>query len=443
MILIIGGGPAGRLGAMRLARAGRDVLLVERKKIGGQCLHHGCMMVCALNDVARVIRSCEELQDLGIMRGSPELSFPVLLREMGKAQYRIEQVLEEETRQAGVEILYGKEGRCSGSALSIDGERVSADAGIIATGSRPNVPPIPGISTRGVFTPHTLPAMEKLPQRMVIMGGGVMAAEFAYIFSAFGSEVTILCRSGFLRTLDPYLRDLAQKELPGVTIREQVEVEQVDRTGSSLILTCLEGEESITLESEALLIAAGLVPNGECAEGVKKGPEGEIVVDDHLRTSAPGIYACGDVTGPPYFTPVARMEGIVAADNILGRDRVMDYQFIPQAIALRHDIAFCGSLRGHVATVTAPGPAGPGSFWSVPTAATGSCRVAIDPETGSLAGVALAVPGGALIATYLAAMLHQGTRVQDLERLIEVHPSTDGVLPLLRYLAEWRERQKG
>lgn len=443
MILIIGGGPAGRLGAMRLARAGKEVLLVERRKIGGQCLHHGCMMVCALNDVARIIRSWEELRHLGVVKGSPELSFPALLQEMGKVQHRIEQVLVEETRQAGVDILDGKEGRCAGSTLFIDGERISAEAGIIATGSRPNVPSIPGISTKGVFTPHTLPTMEALPPRLMIMGGGVMAAEFAYIFSAFGSDVTILTRSKFLRTLDPYLRDMALKELPGVTIREQVSVEQLDRTGSTVHLTCQEKGERTTLEAEALLIAAGLVPNGECADDLRKGPEGEILVDDHLRTSAPGIYACGDVTGPPYLTPVARMEGIVAADNILGKDRVMDYRFVPQAIALRHDIAFCGRMKGKVATVSAPGPAGSGSFWSVPAAATGSCRVTIDPDTGALAGAALAVPGGALITTYLTAMLHLGIGVQELERIIEIHPSTDGVLPLIRYLAEWHEKQKG
>jgi dihydrolipoamide dehydrogenase (EC 1.8.1.4) len=327
MIVIIGGGPAGRLGAIRLANAGKEVLLLEKGKIGGQCLHYGCMVVCALNDAARWIRNGEQMQRLGIVSDVPPLSFGTLLREMQSIQQQIERVLDTETREAGVEIRYGIEGRCDGSTLYADGEQIPAEAAIIATGSRPAVPEIPGTGCSGVITPHTLGRLDTLPRRLTIIGGGIMSAEFAYAFRSFGSEVTILARSGFLRNLDQFLVTSAKRELEGITIRENTPVAAIERSGG--MLTVLGQGDRVLSEADVVLLASGLRPNAECVTGMRKGDLGEIAVDDHMRTTAPGIYACGDVTGPPYLTPVARMEGMVAADNILGRDRTMDYRRSP------------------------------------------------------------------------------------------------------------------
>ncbi|MDD1678920.1 MAG: NAD(P)/FAD-dependent oxidoreductase [Methanomicrobiales archaeon] len=440
MIVVIGGGPAGRLGAIRLAHAGKEVLLLEKKKIGGQCLHHGCMVVCALSDAARWIRSGEQLQQLGIASSTPAISFSTLIKEMQKIQGQIEAVLDEETRQAGVEIQYGVEGRCEGEALYVDGEQVPAEAGIIATGSRPIVLDIPGRERPGVITPHTLGSLETLPLRLTIIGGGIMSAEFAYAFSAFGSEVTIIARSGFLRTLDPLLRRGARTDLEGVIIRENTPVTAIERSGGLLSVRGRDDEE--LSEAEVVLMASGLRPNAECARGLRKGDLGEIVVDDHLRTSVPGIYAAGDVAGPPYLTPVARMEGMIAADNILGKERQMDYRAIPQSISLSRDFMFCGEPSEDTAAIGSPAPAGPGSFWAVPSRNTGTARLMIQGESGELEGVRLIAPGGSLIGAYLSALIRRGCTVTELEDLIEVHPNTDGILPLIRYMGEWNKKRK-
>jgi dihydrolipoamide dehydrogenase len=439
MIVVIGGGPAGRLGAIRLAHAGKEVLLLEKKKIGGQCLHYGCMVVCALNDAARWIRNGEQLQRLGIVPDIPAISFGVLLNEMRKIQQQIETVLDEETHEAGVDIRYGVEGRCEGDTVYAGGERVPAEAGIIATGSRPVIPEIPGRDNPGVITPHTLEGLGALPRRLTIIGGGIMSAELAYVFQAFGSEVTILSRSGFLRTLDPFLARAARKDLKGVTIVEHVSVSAIERTGG--LLNVLGPDGQMLSEADVILLASGLRPNGECATGLEKGELGEIVVDDQMRTSVPGIYACGDVTGPPYLTPVARMEGIIAADNILGRERKMDYRAIPQSISLSRDFMFCGGPQKNTTAIGSPAPAGPGSFWAVPSRNTGSARLFVDKESGILEGVRLDVPGGSLIGAYLSLLIRRGCTVSDLEDLIEVHPNTDGIIPLIRYM-EGRSRER-
>lgn len=429
MIVILGGGPAGRLASIRLASAGKQVTLVEHGGIGGQCLHSGCMPVCALNDVARLIHAARKLADLGVIDSVPAPDFPVLLKRMSEVQQKITSILDEETRSAGVDIIYGKTGRLSRGNIYAGDELLQAEAVIAATGSRPQIPQIPGIDLPGVFTSKSLPAMKQLPEKMIIIGGSVVAAEFAYIFSTFGCKVTILSRSTFLKETDKHIRALAIKELAGVTIRENTPV------------LAIGGEDRVTsaqtsagpLETDAVFLAAGLVPNSGVLEGLKKGPLGEVVVDNRMRTSVPAVYACGDVVGPPYLTPVARHQGIVAADNILGIPRTMDYQNIPRSISLTHELAYCINGTEGMGSLVIPGPAGPGSFWSVPTGETGLAKVIFDPETGNLGGICSAGPGGGLIAGYMAFLMKKHFSVHDFEEFIEVHPSTDGVYGLAKF----------
>jgi dihydrolipoamide dehydrogenase len=432
MIVILGGGPAGRLAAIRLATAGKEVVLIEKGGIGGQCLHFGCMPVCALNDVARLIQRAGSLKELGIVDSAPSINFPTLLCEMQKIQSTIASILDKETREAGVEIRYGSEGRFDGEQVVLGTERLDADAVILSTGSRPNIPAGPGISKKSVFTPHTLKTMERLPERLVIIGGGIMAAEFAYIFSRFGSKVTILSRSTFLKNLDEHLRKRALRELAGSDIREGSEVLTVEGVSGNLHLTLKNKGGAGTLECDAVLVAAGLTPNSEMIEGVSKRPNGEIIVDEYMRTSIPCVYACGDVTGPPFLTPVARQQGIIAADNILGLHRKMDYDHIPQSLNLSYELAFCSDGNPHAKPLIIPGPAGPDTFWGVPASDTGLAKLMVAPD-GSISGMCTASPGGGLIAGYMALLMKHHFSVHDFSDFIEVHPSTDGIYGLAKY----------
>ncbi|MDD1695172.1 MAG: NAD(P)/FAD-dependent oxidoreductase [Methanoregula sp.] len=432
MIVILGGGPAGRLAAVRLGSAGKEVKLIEKGGIGGQCLHFGCMPVCALNDVARHIQTAGTFKELGIFNSVPGVNFPELLREMQKVQATIASVLDRETRDAGVEIVYGSEGRFDGKQVVLGNEKLDADAVILSTGSRPNIPAISGITHEVIYTPHTLRSMKLLPEKLTIIGGGIMAAEFAYIFSRFGSRVTIISRSSFLKNLDEHLRKRAIRELSGVDIREETEVLSVDTGNGNLRLNLKTGTRAATLDCDAALIAAGLTPNSEKLEGVAKRPNGEVIVDEYMRTSSPCVYACGDVTGPPFLTPVARQQGIVAADNILGKHRKMDYDHIPQSLNLGYELAFCSDGNPKAKPLVIPGPAGPGTFWEVPASNTGLAKIMVGPD-GSINGICSASPGGGLIAGYMSFLMKQHFSVHDFEDFIEVHPSTDGVYGLAKY----------
>jgi dihydrolipoamide dehydrogenase len=411
------------------------VILVEKGGIGGQCLHYGCMVVCALNDVARLLHSARNLHRMGVVDAVPGVDFPALLREMGEVQEKIAGILDAETKGAGVDILYGREGRIEGKNVFVDDELIPAGTVIAATGSRPNIPTVKGIDLPGVENPHSLASLPSLPRELVIVGGGIMAAEFAYIFRQFGSKVHLVVRSGLLKSLGPKAAGLARKELEGVAIHENTRLSAIngqDRVEG----VAVEGVDGrITIPCDTVFIAAGLVPRAETVVGPDKGQNGKIIVNRRMQTSVEGLYACGDVTGSPCLTPVARREGYVAAENILGRETFMDYTMIPQYLALFNEHAFIGTENPCAVRVSVPGPAGPGTFWSVLSGMTGIAEVSVDPDSGQLCGLHTAAPSAGIIAAYQAFLMKMGITVQDFDDFIEVHPMADGVYPLMKFVS--------
>lgn len=442
MMLVVGGGPAGRIAAMRLAEEGQEVCLVDSGGLGGQCLHFGCMVVCALNDVARHRRRAETLAGLGIIDTVPDVSFGTLLKEMASIQATIHGVIREETRQAGVTVLSGREAHVDGRTVTAGHETFRPEAVLVATGSVPYLPEIKGIGLPGIYNPHTLHTMTDLPESVAIIGGGVMAAEFAHIFGGLGSRVEMICRSGFLPQIDPKLCETARKDLSFAAIRENTAVAEFSGDGRVQTVELRSGGVREEIDVDAVFIAAGLVPRTEAVSGLEKGPLGEIRVDASMRTSVPGVWAAGDVTGPPYLTPVARHEGFVAAESMLGRERTIDHDWIPQSMSLGYDYAFSSMPAESDVSLSIPAPAGPGSFWSVPARHTGTAKISFQPDGGGITGIYAAAPGASLSATYLAFLMRQGATIHDFGDLREVHPSADGIYWLLQHTAGWVRRHR-
>jgi dihydrolipoamide dehydrogenase len=437
MIVVIGGGPAGRYAAMRLAGAGKEVLLVDRRRegLGGQCLHQGCMVVCALNDVARTYEHLELLHKTGIVSGVPEIRFSNLISRMQEIIGTIASVIDTETIHGGVKVITG-EATVNGNEVSVNGRVVQADAIIIATGSRPNNPHYPGDDLKGVYTSHTLLTLQELPRQMVIIGGGAIAAEMAYIFSVFGTAVTIISRSALLRNFPPALVKEAKKELSRVTILEGARVSRICGEAAVSGVVAETGNGTVTIPADVVLLAAGMKSELSGITGVKLDEKGFIRVNERMQTDIPSVYAVGDVTGDSWLTPLARRSGIIAADTILGVPLPVPLDAVPQAIKLRNDLAFCGKQDGEGLSVTIPSPAGPGSFWAVPDRATGRVSMTVDPQSGKLLGMLEASPYGSVVAAYQAMLINNGMRVDAFERFVEVHPSADGAGWTGKYLAE-------
>lgn len=443
MIVVVGGGPAGRYAAMRLARAGKEVILAERRKegLGGQCLHQGCMIICALNDVARTIEHLETLHKSGITKEIAHVDYPTLITRMREIIRTISQVIDEETRDAGVTVISG-EATVTGKKVSINGDELAPDAVIIATGTRPKSPVIPGDHLSGVYTAHSVFTRKSLPERLVIIGGGAIAAEIAYIFSVFGSVVTILARSTLLREFPDTLIKEARRDLHRVDIREHKIVTRItgDDAVTGVEIASTEGNEMI--RADAVLIAAGTEADTTSIAGVYLNPDGYISVNNQMETDTPGVYAVGDVTGGSWLTPLARWQGRCVADLILGIKPAAPPGITPQAIKLRNDLAYCGVQKDGGLTVTIPSPAGPGTFWSVPDRATGRASMTVDPGTHTILGMSEASPYASVVAAYYALLMNNHLPIESLERFIEVHPSADGTGWISRYLSEKISNEK-
>lgn len=370
VIIVVGGGPAGRMAALRLAGEGREVTIIEKRALGGQCVHDGCMLVCALNDVARSIESARHLEKMGILKGAVSVDYPALLEKLEATQDKLRYILNMETTASGVTVEYGKEAEVRDGVVYVDGIAREAEAVIIA-------------------------------------GGGISAAEFAYIYAAFGCEVTPVARSGLLSMLPAPLLEDARRDLSGVTILENCPIEKV--LGTDKVEGVIAGGKEIACDT--ILFATGVKPESPYVTGVAKGEDGAILVDEHMETSIKGVYAAGDIIGGKCFTPAARLQGFAAADAILGHPRKIDLSQIPFSVVLGLDYTVCPAKEnGDVKTL--PNIAGPGSYWHVLGGTVGHMQLETS-SNGEILGFASSGPSTSLVGTYLGYLVRKGVTVHE------------------------------
>ena len=430
MIIVVGGGPAGRMAALRLAGAGREVTILEKRALGGQCVHDGCMLVCALNDVARSIMSARHLEEMGILSGNVSVDYPALLEKLEATQDKLRYILNMETTGAGVKVEYGVEAEVRDGVVYVDGKPREAEAVIIAAGGQMNIPDVEGKDLPGTYNARTLRSMPALPKRLVIIGGGISAAEFAYIYAAFGCVVTLIARSSLLSMLpSPLLAD-ARRDLSAVDIRENTPLEKI--LGTDHVEGVVAGGE--TIPCDAVLFATGVKPESPFVSGVAKGADGAILVNEQMETSIPGVYAAGDIIGGKCFTPAARLQGFAAADAILGNPRKVDLSQIPFSVVLGLDYTVCPpKTAGEKETM--PNIAGPGSYWHVLDGTVGHMQLETGAD-GTILGFASSGPSTSLVGTYLGYLVRKGVTVHEFSPMLEVHPNSDGLYSLIRFSAQ-------
>lgn len=430
VIIVVGGGPAGRMAALRLAGAGREVTILEKRALGGQCVHDGCMLVCALNDVARSIMSARHLERMGILKGDVAVDYPALLEKLEATQEKLRYILNMETTGAGVKVEYGVEAEVRDGVVYVDGKPREAEAVIIASGGQMNIPDVEGKDLPGTYNARTLRSMPELPKRLVIVGGGISAAEFAYIYAAFGCEVTLVARSSLLSMLpEPLLAD-ARRDLSAVDIREHTPLEKI--LGTTRVEGVVAGGE--TIPCDAVLFATGVKPASPNVSGVAKGADGAILVNEQMETSIPGVYAAGDIIGGKCFTPAARLQGFAAADAILGCPRKVDLSQIPFSVVLGLDYTVCPPKTNGKKN-TMPNIAGPGSFWHVLDGTVGHMQLETGAD-GTILGFASSGPSTSLVGTYLGYLVRKGVTVHEFSPMLEVHPNSDGLYSLIRFSAQ-------
>ncbi len=426
-VIVIGGGSAGRTASIEAAEIGENVTLIEKDKIGGKCLNTGCMVVCGLNDVDRHVINTRKVNQLGITSTNPEINFRKVAKGIIETTGKIRGVITHETEKAGVNIIRGN-AEVGEGFVTVDGEEYPYDKLIIATGSMSLIPPIKGVENSKTF--KDILDFKEVPEKMIIIGSGIIASELAGIFSAMGSEVHILCRGSLLKMLDHDIQSyVIEKLLGNVKIHENVSVTEIHLDGVSTPNGHMEG---------TTLLAVGMVPNSDMVKDmVDTGKRGEIIVNKRMETSHKNIYAAGDVVGGIETTPVARMEGTAAARNACGIATEVNYSTIPSSISLYYDVSFINSkdeegVEGHI-----PGSAGPGAFWNVLDRETGITKATVDIENGDIKSIYSISPSSRTIMTYMSKMIRDNYKTHDFQDFVESHPSTDVVYKLMRFFSKF------
>ncbi|HBK80480.1 MAG TPA: pyridine nucleotide-disulfide oxidoreductase [Nitrospinae bacterium] len=323
-LVCIGGGVAGLVAAAGAALLGARAAVVERGKLGGDCLNYGCVPSKGLIHAARLAASARRLPEFGIDTGEVRVDFSRVMRRMKEVQAHIGEHDEAERFEGmGIEVIFG-EGRFTGpDAFEAGGRRIRARRFLIATGSGPFVPDTPGLRDVLYLTNETVFDLSEQPRRMAVLGAGPIGLELAQAFQQLGTEVEVLeLMPKLLPRLDPEMADLLREALleSGLRMHFEVKITRVEKRGNTTVIHAETPQGPREYACDALLAAVGRKPNieglGLDAAGVKHSPRG-VETDATLRTSNPKIYAAGDVRGGFQFTHVAEYEAGIALRNML------------------------------------------------------------------------------------------------------------------------------
>ncbi len=334
-LITIGAGSGGVRASRMAAGFGARVAIAEKSRVGGTCVLRGCVPKKLLVYGAHFAEDFEDARAYGWTPGPASFDWGTLIAAKNKELGRLEGVYERILRDNHVEVLMGQGALVDPHTVEIDGRRVTAEKILVATGGWPAMPDIPGIEH--VISSNEALDLPELPKRIVIVGGGYIAVEFAGIFNALGSEVTLLIRAGnILRGFDEDIREALADELEGkgITIRRETTVRSIEKTDDGYSLR-ISGEEEMA--ADLIMYATGRVPNtagiGLEAAGVKLNDRGAVIVDEWNRTSVESVFALGDCTDRVNLTPVATAEGMAFAQTQFnGMPKRMSYENIPSAV---------------------------------------------------------------------------------------------------------------
>jgi dihydrolipoamide dehydrogenase len=355
-LVVVGGGPGGYAAALYGASAGLSVALIERDKVGGTCLNRGCIPAKALLQTAEVLRTAEHAADFGIMPNGDGGFTPDWARVATRTTGVVDKLvggLSGLLKRRKVAIVNGHGRLVRPGVVAADGQEVSADNVILATGSAPRS--IPGFEPDGerIVTSDHSTRSDQLPERVAVIGGGVIGSEFASVFTDVGSQTTLLeaMPVGVLPIgPDPEIAAVLAKALArrGTTIHAGARVGPPERTDGGLALAFETPKGAEKLEVDQVLVAIGRRPFtdglGLAESGIEVSDRGFIAVDTAtMRTAAANVYAIGDVVETPGLAHVGYAEAIVAVQTILGEKAVpVDYARVPWVVYAHPEVAWAG-----------------------------------------------------------------------------------------------------
>ncbi len=354
------------MAAIRAAQLGLSTALIEREAVGGVCLNWGCIPTKALLHCAALANLARRGDEFGIGYDGLTLDFAVAVDRSREIVERMVGGVETLLQQHGVTVVAGSARLRSGGVIELadGGESIEAENVILATGARPRA--LPGVTVDGnrVLTSREALALRDAPRSLVVVGGGAVGSEFAYLFRSYGAEVTLV--EALPRLLPEEDEEISRQldrsfRAQGIAVRTGVSVEEVRVEQDGVVVAIAAGDTREELRADRALIGVGITPNSDGLGLEEAGVELDgafVSVDEHCRTNVPGLYAIGDLTGRLPLAHVASAQAVAAVETIAGRDPApLDYDSMPRAVYCQPQVASIGLSetaardRGHEVTV--------------------------------------------------------------------------------------------
>lgn len=348
-LIVIGGGPGGYVAAIRAAQLGLKTALAERAELGGTCLNRGCIPTKTLMHSANLYRELADADQMGIKVTGAQADFKAMHARKTQVVEQLRNGVAQLLKGNGVDVLTGTAAFTSAGSITVNGETHTAKDFIIATGSKPAVPPIPGADLPGVVTSDEMLDTDACDyNELVIIGGGVIGVEMASVYNGIGRKVTII--EALDRILANMDREISQNlsmimKKRGVAVNTASMVTGITEEGGRLTCTFERKGKTETVSADGVLICVGrrAVTDGLNLEAAGVETErGRVKIDANYRTNVPHIYAIGDVTGGIQLAHAAEAQGIAVVEDICGVTRTADPNLVPSCVYTSPEIATVG-----------------------------------------------------------------------------------------------------
>jgi dihydrolipoamide dehydrogenase len=444
-VTIIGAGPGGYVAAIRAAQLGLNVALVEQEHLGGVCLNWGCIPTKALLRNAEVISLLDRGREFGFSVSDVQVDFGAAVDRSRKVSERLVKGVDFLMRKNDIDVIEGRGILKSPTTVDVElgeGTRtIETSNVVIATGGRARK--IPGIETDGerVMTYRSAIVLRVLPKSVIIVGAGPIGIEFAHIWSSYGTEVTVVEMLPHAVPLEDAAVSIEVERAfkrRRVNIMTSTRVQDIENiTNGVRVAVAAEDGKHELLEAERILIAIGVRPNSENIGLEDVGVEteqGNIVVDDHMRTNVPGVYAIGDVTGKMALAHVASAQGIIAVETLAGeKTRPLDYDAIPRCTYCQPQVASFGITeaeakdRGHDVAV-GEFPFRPNGKALALGEREGFVKIVADTTTGEILGASLIGPEVTELLPELVLARTWELTPEEIARTVHAHPTLSEAL---------------
>ena len=434
-LIIVGAGPGGYVAAERAGALGMSVLLVEKSHLGGVCLNQGCIPTKTLLHTSKLFIQNQSSHEFGVLCDNLRYDLKKAMALKDRVRESLRKAIAFQMKRHHVEVLNGVAELSERNSVRVNGKKLEGKHLIIATGSSPAKPPIPGLDSQYVLDSSAILEISTLPQKLTIIGGGYIGMEFASFFSNLGVDVTVIeMMPEIIPFLDPEIAVLLRKSMPQVTFHLDSRVQSIN---DNTVHIAQKNGSKTSIKSELILVAVGRSPNtsavGLDSIGVSFDRQG-IHVNELMQTNIPGVYAVGDVTGRSLLAHSASRMGEVAVNVISSRKDQMRYQAVPWVVYTYPEVAGCGLAehdaiaQGRKVKIAKLQLRANSRHLAEHPKERGLCKVLVDEESQVLLGVHLLGAGVSEIIYGAAAMIESQLRIKDVREIVFPHPTVSEII---------------